>query len=264
MSKTYTELDVIRTSLDKRNSLYYWFPKIQSLPINLPETIIIPIDSQRYYRIMLDENRMPESDIEKFYKAADTLGYPVFMRTSQSSNKHGWKNTCFVESSEHLTNNLSNLLEHDFLSDLVPNAIVFRKYIPMESYFTAWYGDFPVNKEIRCFINEGKVACIHSYWFEDAVKQGEKFASDKNWRKKMNLITSISDEDLTSITNQLEQVIPIFGNGWWSVDFSKSVTGTWYLIDMALGLCSYHFKGCPNEPIIQKHPKPKIAKIKID
>lgn len=248
----YKMSDCFKAAADKRNSLAYWFPKIEKLDILTPKTIIVPIDTQRYFGVMCEENSVPESDLEKFYQAADSFGYPVFMRTSQASNKHDWKNSCYVESKEKLKHNLFNLLEHDFMSDLVPNAIIFREFIPMESYFTGWYGEFPVNKELRCFIKDGKIDCMHPYWPMDALEQGMKFSKNKNWQEQVYKITEFDDADILEIKAMLSQIIPVFGNEWWSVDFAKAKDGRWFCIDMALGLASYHYKGCPNEPIFER------------
>lgn len=231
---------------DKRNSLTYWYPKIQGL-VRTPETIIVPIKATEYWHIF-DGAPMPEKDLPMMYEAAVKLGYPVFMRTSQSSDKHGWKDTCYLPKKKDLRKHLFSLLEHDAMADLMADAIVFRKYIPMESYFTAFYGDFPVNKEMRCFINKGKLECVHPYWPKAAIKQGEHYIKDKDWESKFHLITEFSPADMDEVRSMLEKVIPQFGGEWWSVDFAKSADGQWYLIDMALGLASYHADGCPHSP----------------
>src|SRR5690348_3327123 len=107
---TYSMTDGFRASADKRNSLAYWFPKLKKIVgINLPETVIIPVNSKVYFNVMCEEDRVPEKDIEALKENAKKFGYPVFMRTSQSSDKHGWKNTCFVESEDKIKDNLFNL-----------------------------------------------------------------------------------------------------------------------------------------------------------
>lgn len=253
MTRQLKKIDHMKYLVSNKNNLSYWYPKIQNIKgVRTPETIIIPFDFRSYWKV-LDGQPLPEQaekDFQKYYAAAEKLGYPVFMRTSQSSDKHSWKNTCYVESKEKLRKNLFNQIEHDAICDLFPNAVVFRKFIPMESYFTAWHGNFPVNKEIRCFINEGRLECYHPYWFEDAIKQAEQYGavSDPNWRDRLPLITEFSKDDMAEIIGMLEKILPRFGKEWWSVDFAKSKRGKWYLIDMALGPVSYHYEGCKFKP----------------
>lgn len=239
-------IEHMRVLRDKRNSLSYWYPKIQGL-VRTPETIIMPFDFMAYWKL-LDGAPIPKEDVERFHAAANKLGYPVFMRTSQSSDKHSWKDTCFVKDKKSLKRNLFNLIEHDAMVDLFPDAIVFRKYIPMESYFTAWWGDFPVNKEFRCFIRDGKIECIHPYWPKAAIEQGSRWIKDKDWESKFQLLTAINDVDVLEISAMLNKITLQFSSDWWSVDFAKSKAGEWYLIDMALGAVSYHYEGCKFAP----------------
>lgn len=250
-TRKFKDADGYMMAGNSKNNLNYWYPKIQSIKgVRTPETIIILFDFRSYWKVLDGQplTEQIEKDFIKFYAAAEKLGYPVFMRTSEASDKHSWKDSCYVESKAKLKQNLFTLIEHDAMADIDPAAMVFRKFIPMESYFTAWHGDFPVNKEVRCFINQGRLECMHPYWFEDAIKQGEHQVSDPKWRDKLHLITTLTDDDKIEIGKMLAKVIPKFGKEWWSVDFAKSKTGEWFLLDMALGPVSYHYEGCKFKP----------------
>jgi len=186
----FEERDMWVLAADHRNSMTYWWPLIKDLPIPMPKTTIIPLDQKAYFKALFDESDNtppPRDDWEKFFTAIEKYGYPVFMRTSHTSQKHHWKETCFVKRKAFLKQNFWRLLEEDYLSiDQIADAIVFREFIPMESYFTAWWGELPVNKEVRCHIENGELRCFHPYWPKNAIEQGMKFnEKEKHWKKKM-------------------------------------------------------------------------------
>lgn len=243
----YEELEMWKMSGDSRNSMSYWWPKIKDLPIPKPETTIIPLDRSAYYKALFDDNHEagpPKGDFEKFYAAMEKYGYPVFMRTSHMSAKQQWDSTCFVKDKNSFARNFWTILEDNYLAiDQIPGAIVFRKFIPMESYFTGWYHNFPINKEVRCHIEDGKMRCFHPYWPKEAMAQAKP--KDKHWEKKWNALSHMTKEDVTILNNLWPVVANTFKDeGWWSVDFAKGKDGIWYLIDMALGPVSYHYPKC--------------------
>lgn len=242
--------DFFEASYDRRNQLNYWYPLIPQT-IDTPETVIIPIPVDCYRG---DRPTLPHGIKEKAFEAANKLGYPVFARTAISSNKHAWEKTCFISDPAKLVNNLENLLEHDMMIEHLSECIVLRKYIPMESRFTAWHGNLPVNKEFRCFIRDGKLECMHPYWPKDAIKQGSRHIKIKNWQTELIKLQKLTMAERISIEEMVKQVckVPEF-QGYWSVDFSKGKDGKWYLIDMAMGLASYHWETCKHNPERNSH-----------
>lgn len=215
--------------------MLYWYPKIKGLKIPQPKTEIFEIGEEladyHFMETKLKE-RMPE-----IKEVAQKIGYPLFLRTDQASHKHNWKKAAFVESEEELESHIRDTLEFNYLADMMglhPVALVFRQYIPMNNLFTAFYGDMPVNPEIRFFIKDGEVVCWHWYWIEDAIEN----PSLKNWKELLQEEKkNLSDSWKSSVW----QVADIFKNeGYWSVDFCKAKDGRWILIDMALGENSWH------------------------
>jgi len=195
------------------------------------------------YEWLAKDKPLPDKVWQELWFAMDSLGkYPMFMRTDQSSAKHEWKDTCFIKSRDSLRHNLSFLIENHEMNNMAGElgyeAIVFREFLELESYFTTdFYGDFPVNKEVRCFIRDGKLESMHNYWFEDAVERGHPH--DIKWREKLKQLNTTSEKDQKDITSQVLAISPYFKN-YWSVDFAKGKNGIWYLIDMARGEVSYH------------------------
>ena len=152
--------------------------------------------------------------------------------------------------------------------ELVIDAMFFREFLQLETTgFTAFHGKMPINKEVRCFIRDGKIDCVHPYWFnevfdrevareakmhkmiggEEAAKKGySQLPAD--WSDKLAKSNKLTFNDKSIIHEYLREVMPHF-QGYWSVDFTKGVNGEWYLIDMARGELSQHHPECThNKP----------------
>jgi hypothetical protein len=227
--------------------MLYWYPKIQGVDIPQPRTEIMSLEHlpQKVWYDFLEHGKVP-FDFEQLKRICRAVGYPLFLRTDQASGKHHWKKSCFVESEKKLLPNLRNIVDLNLAADIIGlsiQAIVVRKYIPMAELFTAFYGDMPVNPEIRCFIKNGSVQCWHWYWIEDAIVN----PSVENWRELLDKTQrTIRTTDLESNVLHYAQIVAnIFRNdGYWSVDFCKTKTGPWMLIDMAEGERSWHPENC--------------------
>lgn len=225
-----------------KDSMLYWYPKIKDLKIFQPRTEIIPIK----WTWDKTGNHIEISDrlFEKVKKQAQKFSFPVFIRGDQTSCKHDWKDTCFVEKLKDLRFHISNLIMGSINVDVfggVPcDAIAIREFVPMQNLFTAFFGKMPVNPEIRFFVKDGKVKCWHWYWIEDAIFG----ASTKNWKKLIQIENQkISSEELLQMHADAHKVGKNF-EGYWSIDFCKTKKGDWYLIDMATGERSWHPKEC--------------------
>jgi hypothetical protein len=229
--------------IEDKNSMLYWYPLIEKLLIPQPETICVRVNPAAAFEI-LDGAMYPQ--LERFQEAVTVLGLPVFIRTDQLSGKHNWKNTCFLdrpqrkELERHIRALVDETLGCDVFGKLV-SAFFFRKYISMDSKYTAFWGDMPVNSERRYFIENGRVLCHHPYWIEEAIIKPSK----KNWRRLSREMNQESNEEIALLTRYAEQVSKAV-RGFWSVDFCRSLGGDWYLIDMAIGENSWHPKDCPN------------------
>lgn len=232
-----------RVDLGIESSLLVWYPRIKGMDIPQVKTMIVETGHQALSDWVVKDKPLPDEIWTKLYAAMDEIGkYPMFMRSDQASAKHEWKETCYIASRESLQKNLSALIDNHEMNNMAGElgyeAIVFREFLELESYFTTdFYGDFPVNKEVRCFIRDGKLESMHNYWFEDAVKQGHPH--DPKWRSKLKKLNALSEGDKMIIKNQLMKIGPRFKD-YWSVDFAKTKDGTWILIDMARGEVSYH------------------------
>ena len=231
----------------ERNSLLYWYPKLKDLGIPTPKTEIVELKNQHSELIPICDGDMSplEPNWKEILQKARKIGFPLFMRTDEFSGKHNWKKTCYVEKEENLKQNIYHLIEDSFCADVVGlpiRAIVLREFIPMKTLFTAFYGDMPVNPEIRFFIKDGEVLCWHWYWIEDAIEKGtpkDKLPFDWRYRLEDAKKKYLTGNDLLWLTNDVRKIAKKF-DGYWSVDFCMSKDNRWILIDMAEGHKSWH------------------------
>lgn len=241
--------------------MFYWWPKVKDLPVPQPKTIMIrhegafqgklsyaPIDGEpdEYFIEML----------EGVKKAALKIGYPVFIRSDGTSNKHDWKKSCFVENEEQLYGHICNILEFTamVMFGLSFNGIAVREFLSLDWKFTAHWGEMPVAAERRYFVRDGKFQCWHPYWPPTSIKR----PSIPNWRETLKELQTPKKGEPELLTGYAELIGRTLG-GYWSVDFCRHKNGTWYLTDMALGDESYHWGTCPNAPpeMLEHYPHPE-------
>lgn len=242
---------------DKRNSLVYWFPKIEKLQIPFPKTawVATPPD---LCRKLLDGTETAWKEfqpyLDKIKEAAKNTGYPAFIRTDMASAKHGWEEAAFVRHEGELANHLMRTIEHNEMAGFIGlnySAIVIREFLELDWRFTAFHGKMPVAKERRYFIKKGKVLCHHPYWIKEAIAEAHKnegkrgilgyfaYRLPNKWEKMLEEINTESAEEIRLLSNYCERIAAVV-SGYWSVDFACTRKGEWILIDMALGEASYH------------------------
>jgi hypothetical protein len=227
------------------DSMLYWHPIVKDLPIPQPKTIFVMLTENELERLY-DES-VPETVTNKVKIVCNTLVYPCFLRTDLASGKHSWKKSCFIDDKTEVWEHIWEVVGFNLMADIMGldfKALVVREFIPMDSRFTAFYGDMPVNPERRYFVKDGKVICHHPYWIEEAMAES-KAPSIPNWQeivKEINTETKEEIELLSSYAKMVAEKLP----GSWSVDFCKAKDGRWILIDMATAQRSWHPKDCPH------------------
>ena len=229
-----------------KNSLMYWYPKIKDLDIPQPKTEIVLVTEEEFIATM---EAMPNSLTEKVSnKIEEKFSLPVFIRTDLSSGKHSWKDSCYFDGKfNHLWRHLFEICEFNHCAGLLGlhfESMVIREYIPMESKFTAFWGNMPVNPERRYFIKDGNILCRHHYWIEEAIINNDINPLPHNWKDILKEINTQTEEEIKLLSGYAEEIAKNF-EGYWSVDFCKAKDGRWILIDMALGNSSWHPKDCP-------------------
>lgn len=233
---------------DNLCNLSYWFPRLEASGVRVPKTRIIDTDCKLTSLLDGRISRGYTTFIEQLRLVTNAMGYPCFLRTGLTSGKHDWEHTCFLTKSKDLERHVLAIVEYSEETDMLglpTNEWVVREYIPMESSFTAFHGKFPVNRERRYFIKDGKILCHHTYWPEKAMRN----PSVPDWKQKLEALNTDTDEDRERL-DELSLLVAQRFDGAWSLDWAKGKDGHWYAIDMAVANRSYHWEGCPQAKLI--------------
>jgi hypothetical protein len=239
-----------------RNCLSFWFPKLQAagLPVPRTEIVFTGVDL-----VPLCDGQTPdgwEEFVALLRTAADTIGPPPwFLRTGQGSGKHNWRNTCFVRDAAELRFHVTALVEWSHIVDflgLPHNVWCVREMLPVDPVAVLpAYGDMPLVKEVRAFVEGGRVVCDHPYWPARAVLEGfglrgrETLTPDEQ-KRVLDAIDQITivPETWRPLAERVAEVFA--GDGSWSVDLLATRNG-WFVTDMAAAARSFHWDGCPNQ-----------------
>lgn len=240
--------------------LSYWFPKLQAAGVPVPRTEIVRTDPAALWRIMFDETvDKPDKTawnklIDDLKDAAQRIGPgPWFLRTGQTSNKHAWKRSCCLTDLNCLPEHVEQIAEFSEMADMIGLPIdvwVVREMLPTKPIaLLPAYGDFPLVREMRGFVRDGRIECRHDYWPSGAISQGFREVPSPERLHCLIADSQIScAEYVEHVEPLLQQVATAFaGDGGWSVDVLETDRG-WYVTDMAVAERSYHEPSCPNCP----------------
>jgi hypothetical protein len=236
----------LRKKLEQECCLSYWFPILQTIDgLNLPKTIIIKGDIVPVDLINLCDGIKPvgyDAFINFLSEEAKKFGLPVFMRTGLTSNKHDWENACYITDLSKIRKHVYNIVELSALADMLglsTDVWVLREYLPVERNLIATgFGNMPVTRERRYFIDKGKVVHHQHYWIKEAVKEGNP--NKENWEEILKDINYESYQEIKELT-ELSELVGKYFNDYWSVDW-LFVNDKWYLTDMARGECSFKYE----------------------
>lgn len=263
------------------NCLSFWFPVLKESGVPVPRTEIVrTLPDVNGWRLsdLLGGEKPPGLDgfmarltAAAQYVAADAGGWPVFMRTGHISGKHDWRHCCYLAAADEIPRNLANLVERSEGADIfgLPTDVwVVREMLKVEPLCTLpLYGGFPLVRELRGFVRDGRLQCLHAYWpgaaiYNGLVPRGEpslleavKAVRDKNgWADDwldvlVKRAGSCDADDILPVLGIFQTVAKAFRhhggqNLCWSVDVMETVNG-WVVTDMALGNRSEHDQACP-------------------
>lgn len=223
-----------------------WFPVIEKLEgINVPQTVLITGKDQEKLLDVIDGDDITEFDnlCKEIRLAAEIVGYPFFLRTGQASNKHEWKNTCFVSSDDKIEKHVFNLIEFSECADMIGlpfSTWAVRKMLITDPIFHAFDG-MPVTREFRVAIKDGSFSRIQPYWPPSVFCARYAAPTSENWIDKLRDISLLDDHTLETLKQMANTVGDKF-KGYWSVDFLLAES-KWWLIDMARGETSFWWDG---------------------
>ncbi len=242
---------------DEKCCLSYWFPKLQATGVPVPQTHIIQLEKGIWFadcedddgaspecKAMFDQVPQLCSDIAA---CADSLGgYPIFLRSGQTSGKHSWRHTCFVPSKEMIEKHVYGIWEFSEMVDIcgLPTHVwAVREMLKVESPFTAFSG-FPVTKERRYFFKNGEVVGHHGYWPPEAIEDN---TDDPDWMSKLHVLNFETNNEIAELTALTKTVARAF-DGAWSLDWLWTTDRGWVAIDMAEAHRSFIWREHPTAP----------------
>lgn len=235
---------------DTITNLSHWFPLIEAAGLPVPKTKIIQADEKVTADLWEAFDGKPgelpafSAFIEKMRVESEAFEAPFFLRTGFFSGKHRFEECCLVTDRSKLGQHIYNIAEFSeicgMFGELPFDTWVLREYLPVTPVgYCPEYGNMPVVKEFRVFVNGDQPICIHPYWPLKALQQGGA--------------TGIDFEALCNTFGQTPELLQLACaagktvGGKWSVDILQTKRG-WYITDMAEAQKSFHWEGCPYEP----------------
>lgn len=239
----------LRLMEEKRKScLSRWYPLIKDI-IPTPKTWFIKseVDLCELWNGITPEGF--NGLVLAIQHLAQVIGTPCFLRSGMTSNKHDWENSCYLPDAgyETIASHIKNIVEFSGMVDLPMDVWVVRELLPTLAPFKAFYGNMPITRERRYFINNGKVVCHYAYWPKESL---ENKTTKRTWENKLYWLNLEQDFEIKQLTLLSEKIAGVI-KGFWSVDWLYTKNG-WYLTDMAVGESSYHSPECPHNPHIQR------------
>lgn len=232
--------------------LSWWFPRIKSAGVTVPKTQIVAVGDVKALAAEIYDpvEKTPHVDALAGLLAAygDDFGWPCFLRTGHFSGKHNWKKTCYCERREDVANQISEIAYMQEMAMLLPrnplSLWVIREMLPTTPQITCTrYGDFPVTRERRVFVENGRVAYSIPYWPDDAIEQGRP--SEANWEERLPGVLSFTNAELAEVHDLAAKAgaaVGCPGHERWSVDVLETTRG-WCVTDLAEAGMSYGYDG---------------------
>lgn len=223
-----------------KTCLSYWFPLIRDagLPVPKTEVLVMPDETAGDFWNWTDGAPLSPRGlafVDEIRKAALSIGLPAFLRTGQGSGKHEWDRCCNLRDVYRLTYHVGALIEWsecvDFLG-LPWDVWAVREMLPVMPFGVCpRYGNMPIAKEIRVFVENDRLLWAQPYWPLDALRQGGNEMSDELHAELCRI------DDFAHVV-ELAKAAGRACGGKWSVDILDTERG-WFVTDMAEAERSY-------------------------
>lgn len=228
-----------------KNDLAYWFPRLAATGVPVPRTEIVLAPPKGLYDVL--DGKEPDGwgdFLRDLRRAAEALGgYPVFLRTGQTSGKHSWARSCYVASPDDFPQHVYNLVERSELVSFLglPHGTwAVRELLPTEPICVCRdYDGFPVSREFRYFVRGDAITHRQPYWPPGSVEDGDPDRPD--WRDRLAEISRLTNDEDAELTALTLRVGAAFADEEWSVDWLHVFGRGWVCIDMALGAESFRW-----------------------
>lgn len=228
-----------------RTDMRFWFPRIGAAGLPVPRTVMVAMQQDAIEAIHAAFDGSEDGDMHPFLAdltaAGDMIGWPVFLRTAFTSAKHEWSRTCYVRDRAVLAKHVFAIAEFSELAGMIGlpwTHWAVREFLPTRQLGVCpQYGDMPVCREFRVFVDGGQIACWHPYWPADSLDQG---GARPKLYEQLCRITEAERDAILALASRSGQAC----GGAWSVDIIDTERG-WFVTDMAEAGKSFHWAGCP-------------------
>lgn len=223
-------------------SMAYWFPLLSQTGVKVPRTV--RLDAPESLLELLD-GKADDAVRDFIGRIGDSFsvlgGPPVFLRTEMGSGKQDWEYTCFLQGKEGILRHVHDLVQWSHCVEMMglPHRHFFvREMLSVKTYFRAFGGNMPIAREMRVFIEDGRMVCLHPYWPEDAIQKPNR----QDWRDRLRVSHELTASERAVMVERSEWVSTFFP-GAWSLDWLHTTCG-WVAIDMAPAERSWHMPDC--------------------
>jgi len=232
-----------------RNALSYWFPLIEAAGLPVPRTIIVDMPDEAMEAMWGWFDGKDAGDSKPFFSAlataADMLGYPCFLRTDHTSAKHCWERSCYLASADVIPQHVSEIVLYSETAGIIGllwDRWAVREFLPTRPLgICPRFGNMPVCREFRFFVEDDNILCWHAYWPMSALEQGGLNDPALFMAIHADELCRCDDEtELRDLASKAGQAV----GGAWSVDILETGRG-WFITDMAEADKSFHWEGCP-------------------
>ena len=243
------KMDAYERAKQNKVNMSYWLPFIEDLGFNIPETIIIPLDRERFNWLRSDSyssvaiNEFTEFLKSEIQKHNFDTNRKLFIKSGIFSNKFNFR-TCKVDDIDRIGKQFLELYYASMIFGADNTAeLVVREFIESEESKGKIYEGMPLNTEFRVFydFDNFEVMGIFNYWDtevmfnhlsgKDLLVFKEKYKEiEEDYEKSKELV-------LEEVSTKLKYCKL---KGKWSIDFMKAYDKL-YLIDMALAEQSYYY-----------------------
>lgn len=236
--------EILAESALSPNAFNYWFGAVEACKVLSPATISFDLAPELQVEIldMHDLSDTSKKNLEDLVSQIQFMGkrygFPLFIKTSFTSGKHDWSESCCLPNGDEKTvlKHLAELVNFQAMcvGELLSPSLVIRQMIDTDPAFHAFQG-MPITEEYRLFTKGGKVEGYQPYWPEHSIENPDC----EDWQAKLKAIKTPNQADLKYMTDAAEKIAAMLGDHDWSVDFLRSSDGQLWLIDMAVASQSY-------------------------
>lgn len=245
-------------SLNNKNNMSYWLPKVIDCGIKSPQTIILPLSFSQYKWFTSDNYNQEDITAMNKYIANQLeqsnfdTNRELFIKTGNFSNKFDFS-TCKVTDLSNIGQQFLDIYYTAMMVGAGNNTeLVIREYIKNKYSKKTIYNGMPLNTEFRVFYNfeTNEVLGTFNYWDTNIVANSlkQKISYEKEAQFEYDTFIDMSKEieqefeclkdKVTSLVSDSMKNVDL--EGVWSIDLMY-VNDEFYLIDMALGSQSYYY-----------------------